>query len=127
MAKFTHAFPELAVADLDHALAFYTGRLGLAVDWRAGDHMAVVGNGVISLFLRARANGALGPSSVILNVDDADAVYAAWTAAEVTILDPIATRSWGMREFTAQDLDGNQLRVGHVDESQADYSGVTDA
>ena len=59
-------------------------------------------------------------------MDDADAVYAAWTTADVTILDPIATRSWGMREFTAQDLDGNQLRVGHVDESWADYSGFTD-
>ncbi len=26
-----------------------------------------------------------------------------------------------MREFTAQDPEGNELTVGHVDESEADY------
>lgn len=57
-----------------------------------------------------------------LAVADLDAVYAAWTQAGVTILDPIATRTWGMREFPARDLDGNELRGGHLDEGQANYA-----
>ncbi len=118
--KFTHAFPELAVANLDEALAFYTQRLGFVMDWRMGDDIAVVGDGVVSLFLRSKANGALGPSGIILNVENADEVHEAWTAAGVTILDPIATRPWGMREFTAQDPDGNELRVGHADDTRGE-------
>ena len=125
MISLTRAFPVLAVADLDAALAFYTDRLGFAIDWRQDRIIAAVGNGVVTLFLRSKDTGGLGPASVILNVEDADAGYAAWTAADVEITDPIATRTWGMREFTARDLDGNELTVGQVDESLADYSAFT--
>ena len=118
----THAFPVLPVADLDTALEFYTGRLGFALDWRSADDLAVVGNGVVSLFLRKKSDDACGPSRVILNTDDADALFSAWTAAQVAIVDPIETKPWGMREFTAHDPDGNLLTVGHVDETDADYS-----
>ncbi|MCG8547596.1 MAG: VOC family protein [Alphaproteobacteria bacterium] len=125
MISLTRAFPVLAVTDLDIALAFYTERLGFALDWREDRIIAAVGNGVVTLFLKSKEAGGLGPVSVIVNVEDADAVYAAWTAADVEITDPIATRTWGMREFTARDLDGNELTVGHVDESIADYSAYT--
>lgn len=125
MISLTRAFPLLAVADLDIALAFYTERLGFALDWREDRIIAAVGNGVVTLFLKSKDAGGLGPASVILNVEDADAVYAAWAAADVEITDPIATRTWGMREFTARDLDGNELIIGHVDESTAVYSAYT--
>ena len=126
MLPFTHAFPVVAVADLDAALDFYTKRLGFALDWRNGDHLAVIGNGVVSLFLRPFSAGGLGPAAIILNVDNADAVHDAWSAADVLIVNPIGTRPWGMREFTARDPDGNELTVGHVDESAADYSDFSD-
>lgn len=125
MISFTHAFPVLAVADLDAALAFYTERLGFAVDWRNLDDVAVVSSGAIALFLNSKDAGGLGPVGVVLNLEDADAAYAAWTAVGVDIVDPIATRPWGMREFTVRDPDGNELTVGHVDESEADYSEFT--
>ena len=121
----THAYPVLAVADLDAAIDFYTNRLGFALDWRQEQIIAAVGNGVVTVFLKSKDAGGLGPSTVILNVADADTVYAAWTAAEVDIIDPIATRPWGMREFTARDPDGNELIMGHLDESAADYSDFT--
>ncbi len=122
MHPFTHAHPVLAVSNLDRALAFYTECLGFQLDWRSGDHTAVVGNGVISLFLKTKDSEGLGPSSVILNVENADSVFTAWTDAGVVVLGPIATQPWGMREFTIQDPDGNELTVGHVDESQTDYT-----
>jgi uncharacterized glyoxalase superfamily protein PhnB len=48
-----------------------------------------------------------------LFVDDADAVYAAWTAAGVEgrFRAPVET-TYGKREFGYVDPDGNLLRVG---------------
>jgi hypothetical protein len=48
-----------------------------------------------------------------LFVDDADAVYAAWTAAGVEgrLRAPVET-TYGKREFGYVDPDGNLLRVG---------------
>ncbi len=91
MPPFTQAFPVLTVSNLDAALGFYTERLGFQLDWRSGDHTAVVGNGVVSLFLKTKEADGLGPASVILNVENADAVFTAWTVAGVVMLDTIAT------------------------------------
>lgn len=121
MTSFTHVYPELGVCDLSKALEHYTRLMGFSLDWRAGDDIAVVTSGAVALFLRSTSIGGLGPSRVILNVGDADAVFASWQANGVTIVEPIETRSWGMREFVASDIDGNEFRVGHVDESAADY------
>src|SRR5205085_9974561 len=53
------------------------------------------------------------PSVCYLFVDDADAVYAAWSAAgvECTFRRPADT-TYGKREFGYVDPDGNLLRVG---------------
>jgi hypothetical protein len=37
-------------------------------------------------------------------------------------VEEIETRPCGMREFVVEDLDGHRIRIGHVDESLADYS-----
>ena len=121
----THCFPEVGVSDLDKALEHYTARMGFVMHWRAGDEIAVVGDGTVSIFLRSSESGGIGPSRTILNVKDADSVYAAWKSAGVRIVEPIETQPWGMREFVAVDLDGNEFRVGHVDETEADYSEHT--
>jgi catechol 2,3-dioxygenase-like lactoylglutathione lyase family enzyme len=101
----------LPAADLDRAEAWY-GRLGFTVlgIWegyrilRAGDfHLHLAGSD--------HEPGA-STSAVYLYVDDVDAVHAAWAAAGVTILDGLHDREWAMREFAAQDPDGNLWRVG---------------
>jgi catechol 2,3-dioxygenase-like lactoylglutathione lyase family enzyme len=52
-------------------------------------------------------------SACYLYVDDAEALYAAWTAAGVDgRLRPPADTSYGLREFNYVDPDGNLLRIG---------------
>ena len=81
--------------------------------------MAAISCGDISVFLTRRDSA---PSTLVWNVDDADALLAQLEEHGVTPIDAIATRPWGMREFTIEDPWGNRMRIGHVDESQADYS-----
>ncbi|MEO0912717.1 MAG: VOC family protein [Pseudomonadota bacterium] len=121
MINATRAYPVIPVSSLDAALAHYTEAMGFAFDWRDGDGFAAISSGPVSLFLQ-RAPNVAGSATVIVNVEDADATYAAWRAAQVRIVDPIETRPWGMREFSATDLDGNRLTIGHVDEAKADYT-----
>ncbi|MEM9427724.1 MAG: VOC family protein [Pseudomonadota bacterium] len=124
MINATRAYPVLAVANLDSAITTYTERMGFHLDWRDGDAFAAVSSGPVALFLRQDAAQA-GSARVVVNVEDVDATHAAWVSAGVTIVDPLATRIWGMREFVAADQDGNRLTIGHVDESEADFSGIT--
>ncbi|MCP5075604.1 MAG: hypothetical protein GY947_20230 [Rhodobacteraceae bacterium] len=124
MHGITHCFPEVGIGDLGKALDYYTEVMGFELSWRAGDEIAVIRDGSVSMFLRSRKSGGLGPSRTILNVNNADRVFTTWQAVGVAIIEPIATRPWGMREFVAADPDGNEFRVGHVDESEADYDDV---
>ena len=40
-----------------------------------------------------------------------DQLYAEWKERGVPIVDELQTAAYNLREFTAQDLDGNRLRV----------------
>lgn len=48
-----------------------------------------------------------GAKSVYVAVDDADALYARADAAGATILEGLVERSYGSREFTVRDPEGN--------------------
>ena len=57
---------------------------------------AMVGNAVVP-----------GARSIYVAVDDADALFARAEAAGVTILEGLADRSYGSREFIVRDPEGN--------------------
>ncbi len=42
---------------------------------------------------------------------DVDELYAVWKNCGVTIAEQLHTAACNLREFTAQDVDGNRLRV----------------
>ena len=51
---------------------------------------------------------------VWLNLDsplEVDELYEEWKRGGVPIRDELETKPWSLREFTAQDLDGNRFRV----------------
>lgn len=54
--------------------------------------------------------------------DPTDHVYEAYKTSGVQVVEDIETRSWRMREFVIQDINGDRIRIEHVDESIADYS-----
>lgn len=118
---YTHAFPVLAVSDLDAALHHYTSVLGFVMDWRDGNDFAQVSSGNVAIFLQHEV-GPVAGGIVVLNVEDADEADRVLRERGAKIIDPLATRPWGLRELAVRDPDGNVLRIAAVDESEADYS-----
>lgn len=119
MTRFPPACPEIPVADLAAALAYYRDRLGFAIDW-SDESLGLAGlsQGAARLFMAAggyRAHlGSGGPAVVWLNLDsrdEIDALYERWRAAGAKIASPPAAKPYRLYEFLARDPDGNVLRA----------------
>ena len=118
-SKFPAAVPEIPVQDIAAASAYYEQRLGFTIDW-GGPELGLVGvsRDNCRLFLaneqyRSHYRNAV-PALIWLNLETAeevDQLYQAWSATNVRMISAPESKSWGLHEFTAQDLDGNFLRV----------------
>jgi len=111
--------PEFFVRDIQRSIAFYTGALGFTV-LRAEHNFAVVALGEAHVLL---AHESIAPDKATLDsgprgsgvnvrimVDDVDAVYRRATSAGARIVDDIADRYYGLRDFILADPDGFMLR-----------------
>jgi uncharacterized glyoxalase superfamily protein PhnB len=118
------AIPSLRFKDLPAAIRFYRDTLGFTLD--RGDetepNVAVTrGDARLMLesataFYSAQYNEAIAgriggqaPNSLYIEAEDLDALHSAVAAASVPIVDPLAEREWGQREFTIADPAGNWL------------------
>jgi predicted lactoylglutathione lyase len=43
--------------------------------------------------------------------EEVDELYRAWSSSNAKLMSPPESKSWGLHEFTAADLDGNLFRV----------------
>ena len=114
---FARAEPQLFVADIDVALAYFSERLGFTVAFCYGDppFYAQVKRGRARLNLRcvdapvidpaARERDQLLAASIAL--DDAGALFAEYTAAGVDFAQSLRTEPWGAETFIVRDPDGN--------------------
>jgi glyoxalase/bleomycin resistance protein/dioxygenase superfamily protein len=62
------------------------------------------------------ADAAWDEADVWLNLNspsEVDQLCEEWKRSGVDITDELETKPWNLREFTAQDLDGNRFRVFH--------------
>jgi len=84
---------------------------GLEIRWAWGDDIGGVGVDDLELYLVRRDTPT--PSEIAVFVEDADAVYERCRDAGANIVTPIATERWGLRGFTVQDADGNQIGIAH--------------
>ena len=117
--QFPQAVPEIPVSHVEKAAAYYVDVLGFSFDW--GDDEGGIGGisqGDCRMFLTNPAfrtgSGPNAPVIVWLNLDGKKAVdelFARWTAAGATIVEPVEDKPWKLREFRVADPDGNQLRV----------------
>jgi len=115
------AVPEIPVAELGTALAYYQQQLGFSHDWgdESGGGIAGISQGSCRLFLadpafRERRYGNLAPILVWLNLSSrlqVDDLHHQWSRAGAKIVSPPESKPWKLYEFTAADLDGNLLRV----------------
>ncbi|HET6764446.1 MAG TPA: VOC family protein [Longimicrobiaceae bacterium] len=108
--RFGGTTPILRVDDLDASLAFYTGQLGFAEEWRAGG-FASVGRGRATLMLCEGDQGQAG-TWVYVGVSDADALHAEFRGRGVAIRQPPTNYPWGAREMQVCDPDHHVLRFG---------------
>ena len=116
---FPAAVPEIPVADVEKAAAYYVNILGFTVDW--GDNeggIAGISRGNCRLFITNRSfresYGNLGTVVFWLNLDskaEVDVLFAQWENAQAKILSEPEDKPWKLREFIAADLDGNLIRV----------------
>lgn len=118
---FPGAVPELPVADVDLAAAYYRDRLGFTLDW-GGEEGGIAGisRGNCRIFLTNPAfrtgYGNTAPVLAWINLSsnqEVDELYEAWQQADARIVSRPESKPWNLHEFTATDLDGNLLRVFH--------------
>ena len=118
---FPGAVPEMPVRDIDEAATYYEQSLGFTVDWR-GEELGLAGisRGDCRLFLAnaayRAAHGTVGPVLIWLNLKskgEVDELYRLWSSSQTKMIAEPESKPWGLHEFTAQDLDGNLLRVFH--------------
>jgi uncharacterized glyoxalase superfamily protein PhnB len=111
--------PEIPVASIDKAAAYYVDTLGFTYDWRdAEGGIAGISRGDCRLFIADRSfresHGNVGPVLFWLNLNskaEVDSLFAEWNAAQAKIVSAPEDKPWKLREFIAADLDGNLIRV----------------
>jgi predicted enzyme related to lactoylglutathione lyase len=115
---------ELFVDDVERSAAFYERVLGFAREHESAGYVAVrrgdvlIGIGAAS---DLRPQHYFDPTSfrgrkgigveLVIEVDDVDDAYRIVTAAGRAMITPLATRSWGLRDFRIADPDGYYLRI----------------
>lgn len=114
---FPSAVPELRVANVSKAAVYYQKCLRFNWDWGV-EGIGQVSRGPCRIFLTDGAFRASdtepGPVVLWINLDnrtEVDDLYEEWRAAGARIVSPPASKPWNLHEFTAEDLDGNRLRV----------------
>lgn len=130
LSAWLHVMPRLHVSDLDRSLTFYEEVLGFRVAWRTSDGMlGAVASGEIEMMLLLTWQNAGPPpvQSAYVYVEDPDALCAEYTEAGAAIVESVASRPNGMRDFTFVDPDGHRFTLGRGEErlrEVADYYGL---
>jgi predicted lactoylglutathione lyase len=118
-SEFPGAVPEIPVRDIGVAAAYYQSKLGFTLDW-GGDELGLAGisKGNCRMFLAnqryRKQYGNVGPSLTWLNLEsreEVDELYRVWSASDARLMSAPESKSWGLHEFTAADVDGNLFRV----------------
>jgi catechol 2,3-dioxygenase-like lactoylglutathione lyase family enzyme len=104
----------LPVSDLGAAIDFYVTKLGFRLGFLWGEPAFFAGImlGEVEIFLKADTP-APNAGAVVFMVGDADALYGFHLANGVEVVEPIADREYGIRDYAVKDLYGYRLVFGH--------------
>jgi catechol 2,3-dioxygenase-like lactoylglutathione lyase family enzyme len=104
------------VADVAASLRFYIERLGFKVDFQMDDppSYAIIERDTVSLHLMPATQEArgLGRSSIYVFVAGVDALHEELKGRLCPIESAPADYSYGMREMSVHDPDGNRITLG---------------
>jgi DNA-binding transcriptional MerR regulator len=130
MSTWLHLMPRLPVSDIERSIAYYQERLGLNLAWRTVDgSLAALASGEIEVLLVVPWTGDGAPlsQSFYVYVEDPDTLCAEFEQAGADIIDPVASRPSGMRDFVVSDPDGHRFTFGSGEDELrelADYYGL---
>lgn len=116
--------PSIRVQDVEAAVAFYRDVLGFEMQRSqdVSDNNALK-FGEASIMIEAASNfysdaynaairerlGTPSASALYIEAPDLDALYSKVQGAGARVVDPLAARDWGQREFTVEDPEGTWL------------------
>ena len=115
--RLPHPVPELPVSDVQAAGESYALQMGFSVDWSYEESLAGISRDDARVFLRLRTpQEANDRYSVLIWLNmassaEVDQLHAEWKERGALIVGDLRTSPYNLREFTAQDPDGNRLRV----------------
>ena len=111
--KLGQPVPELPVADVESAQAYFRDRFGFTVEWLfPGGEIGAVSHGDCAIFFR-RTDGPIHPGTFWIFAEDVDAAYRDLKARGANIVDDIEDKPWGLRQFTVKDMNGNVFYIHH--------------
>jgi catechol 2,3-dioxygenase-like lactoylglutathione lyase family enzyme len=121
-----HVMPRLPVTDLERSIAYYQDALGFRLAWRTGDNgLAALASGEIEMLLLVPWTEDSPPPkhASYVYVEDPDALCAEYGDAGADIVNPVASRPSGMRDFVVQDPDGHRFTLGCGEERLREVAG----
>jgi uncharacterized glyoxalase superfamily protein PhnB len=108
-SSFNTPVPELPVADVERAQAYYRDTFGFQVGWiQPGKEIGAVNRDHAAIFFRKRA-APFEPAAHWVHAPEIDKSYSELQAAGANITEPLETKPWGLRQFTVEDLDRNRF------------------
>lgn len=117
MSDFTAVRCSLAVLDLAKSTGYYTSVLGLTIDFTAPG-WTFLSRGSFRVML-GECVDAIPPSQLgdhsyfaYVTLSDASAVFEEYQASGAEFTQPLADKSWGMREFGVRTIDGHRIMFG---------------
>lgn len=126
ISSWLHVMPRLPVANMDRSIAYYEDILGLRLAWRTTDgSLAALASDDIEVLLLVPWTGTspIQPRTAYIYVENPDALCAEYQQAGADIVDPVRSRSYGMRDFEVRDLDGHRFTLGRGEEALRDVAG----
>lgn len=125
MSTWLHLMPHLPVSDMERSIAYYQEALGLNLAWRTVDgSLAALATGEIEVVLLVPWTGEGAPpaQSSYVYVEDPDALCAELQDAGADVVEPVASRPYGMRDFVVRDPDGHRFTLGRGEEALRDVA-----
>ena len=131
MSSWLHLMPRLPVCDMERSITYYQEALGFALAWRTGDNqLAALSSGDIEMLLLVpwAGDGLPPPQTSYVYTEDPDGLCDEYRLAGADVVDPVASRPNGMRDFVVRDPDGHLFTIGRGEErirDVADQYGLT--
>lgn len=125
MSTWLHVMPRVPVSDIDRSITYYQEALGLNLAWRTDDgQLAAIATGAIEILLLVPWVGDEPPpsQSFYVYVEDPDSLCAEFEQAGANVVDTVALRPYGMRDFAVRDPDGHRFTLGRGDEALRDVA-----